>query len=48
MPLPHIFELARYGMFRSANLRFVDIQYVVAACLILTVPSDSIADARRA
>ena len=36
MPMPHIFELARYGMFRSANLRFFDAQYIVAACLILT------------
>ena len=35
LPLPHIFELARYGMFRSGDLRFVDGQYVVAACLIL-------------
>jgi capsular polysaccharide transport system permease protein len=37
LPLPHIFELARYGQFRSADLRYFDGQYVVAACLILTV-----------
>ena len=36
LPMPHIFELARYGMFRSADLRFFDGQYVIAACLVLT------------
>lgn len=36
IPLPHIFELARYGMFQSADLRFFDGQYVVGACLVLS------------
>lgn len=36
IPLPHIFELARYGQFRSANLRHFDLGYIVGACLVLT------------
>ena len=36
LPLPHIFELARYGEFRTADLRFCDPQYIVAACMVLT------------
>jgi capsular polysaccharide transport system permease protein len=35
-PLPHIFELARYGQFRAANLTYFSGQYIVGACLILT------------
>ncbi|MDB5662282.1 MAG: Capsular polysaccharide transport system permease protein [Sphingomonas bacterium] len=36
IPLPHIFELMRYGQFRSADLRYFDGGYVVAFCLVLT------------
>lgn len=37
LPMPHIFELARYGMFRAAPSKYFDVQYVVAACLIATL-----------
>ncbi len=37
LPLPHIFELARYGQFRSADLRYFDAQYLIANCMVLTV-----------
>lgn len=36
IPLPHIFELARYGWFDSATLRHFDPLYIVGACLVLT------------
>lgn len=36
LPLPHIMEMARYGQFNSANLRYCDPWYVIAACIILT------------
>lgn len=36
VPLAHILELARYGQFRSANLKYCDPWYVVACCLALT------------
>ena len=36
VPLPHVFELARYGQFRSADLRYFDGLYLVAACIVLT------------
>ena len=36
VPLPHIFELARYGQFRSANLHYFDFGYIAGACLVLT------------
>jgi len=36
MPLPHIFELARYGQFRSATLRYFDFQYLTGFCMVLT------------
>ena len=36
LPLPHIFELARYGQFRSANLDYFSFQYLTAICLIGT------------
>ena len=35
-PMTHIFELVRYGQFRSANLKYFDCEYVVGCCLILT------------
>ncbi|BBD97368.1 ABC transporter [Sphingobium amiense] len=35
-PLPHIFELARFGQFNSANLDYFDGIYLVAVCLIQT------------
>lgn len=35
-PLPHIFELARYGQFRSANLKYFDGLYLVGVCLVAT------------
>lgn len=36
VPLTHIFELARYGQFRSADLRYVDFFYLAASCVVLT------------
>jgi capsular polysaccharide transport system permease protein len=36
LPLPHIFELARYGQFHSANLRYFDGFYLVSWCVVLT------------
>jgi capsular polysaccharide transport system permease protein len=35
LPLPHIFELARYGQFRSANLKYFDGPYLIGWCLLL-------------
>lgn len=37
VPLPHMFELLRYGAFESATLEFVDIGYVLANCTVLTL-----------
>jgi capsular polysaccharide transport system permease protein len=36
LPLPHIFELARYGQFGSANLDYFSAQYLVGSCMVLT------------
>jgi capsular polysaccharide transport system permease protein len=36
-PFPHMFELARYGMFEAANLDYVDFQYLTAWSLGLTL-----------
>lgn len=36
-PLPHIFEIIRYGVFRSATLEYVDFGYVTAFTAILTL-----------
>lgn len=36
LPLPHVFEIARYGMFRSANLNYGDIGYLTFSCMVLT------------
>jgi capsular polysaccharide transport system permease protein len=36
-PLPHIFELIRYGVFPSAKLEYVDFEYLSACCAILTL-----------
>jgi capsular polysaccharide transport system permease protein len=33
-PLPHVFELVRYGQFRSANLDYFDGFYLVTVCMI--------------
>jgi capsular polysaccharide transport system permease protein len=35
-PLPHIFELARYGQFNSANLDYFNGAYLVTVCMIQT------------
>ena len=35
VPLPHIFELARYGQFNSATLKYFDAFYVIAATVVL-------------
>lgn len=37
IPLPHIFEIVRYGQFPSATLEFVDFRYVTAFCMVLTL-----------
>lgn len=36
LPLPHMFELIRYGAFEDASLEFVDFGYITAWCAILT------------
>ena len=36
VPLPHIFELMRYGQFRNTNLKYFDAQYVIGFCLVMT------------
>jgi capsular polysaccharide transport system permease protein len=36
IPLPHILELARYGQFNSANLKYFNGPYLIAVCTILT------------
>lgn len=36
IPLPHIFELARYGQFNSADLDYFSGAYIVGACAMLT------------
>lgn len=37
IPLPHMFELIRYGAFEGATLEYVDLGYVVAFCTVLTL-----------
>jgi capsular polysaccharide transport system permease protein len=37
IPLPHMFEIARYGQFADMTLEFVDIPYVTGVCLVLTL-----------
>ena len=37
LPLPHMFEVIRYGAFGSATLEYVDLRYVVACCTVLTL-----------
>lgn len=36
LPMPHIFELARYGQFHSANLRYYDGKYLIGWLIVLT------------
>jgi len=36
-PLPHFFEIIRYGVFPSASLRYVDFAYITAICSLLTL-----------
>jgi capsular polysaccharide transport system permease protein len=36
-PFPHMFEIVRYGVFPSANLEYVNFEYITAACAILTL-----------
>jgi capsular polysaccharide transport system permease protein len=36
-PMPHIFEIARYGEFEAATDKYFDIPYLTAWCMILTV-----------
>jgi capsular polysaccharide transport system permease protein len=35
-PLMQIFELVRYGQFQSADLRYVDVPYLIGWCLLLS------------
>lgn len=37
IPLPHFFEIARYGQFKGTNLEYVDFPYVTGVCLVLTL-----------
>lgn len=37
IPLPHMFEIARYGQFPGMNLDYVDIPYITGVCLVLTL-----------
>ena len=36
LPLPHMFEIARYGQFRSASPDYYSFEYAVGWCLILS------------
>lgn len=36
VPFTHIFELARYGMFQSATLEYVDFIYLTGSCMVTT------------
>jgi capsular polysaccharide transport system permease protein len=36
-PLPHVFEIIRYGVFPSATLEYVDFGYLNASTAILTL-----------
>lgn len=35
-PLPHSFEIVRYGVFPNSSLEYVDFTYLTAFCLVLT------------
>lgn len=35
-PLPHAFELVRYGAFESANYEYVQLGYMTAVCVVMT------------
>lgn len=37
LPLPHMFELIRYGVFQSATLEYVNFAYITATCTIITL-----------
>ncbi|MFD1952420.1 ABC transporter permease [Sphingomonas arantia] len=37
IPLPHIFEMARYGMFPGMNLEYVDMTYLTGFCMVTTL-----------
>jgi capsular polysaccharide transport system permease protein len=37
LPLPHMFELIRYGAFESATLDYVDFGFMIACCAVLTL-----------
>lgn len=36
-PMPHMFEMIRYGVFPSATLKYVDFEYTTWVCAILTL-----------
>ena len=36
-PMPHIFELARYGQFRSASSEYFSISFIAGTCMMLTL-----------
>lgn len=36
LPLTHIFEMTRYGFFRSGSPDYFDVEFLVACCLVLT------------
>ena len=36
-PMPHMFEVIRYGVFPNATLRYVDFEYITSVCAILTL-----------
>jgi capsular polysaccharide transport system permease protein len=36
-PMPHAFEIIRYGVFPSASLEYVDFEYLTWVCAILTL-----------
>jgi capsular polysaccharide transport system permease protein len=37
VPLPHVFEMARYGMFRGTSLEYVDLVYLTGFCSVTTL-----------
>jgi len=36
LPLPHVFELVRYGQFRGADLDYFSGEYLIGSCMVLT------------
>ena len=48
VPLPHMFETVRYGVFSTADLEYVDFNYVTGWCMALTLLGLSLVSTTRA